>query len=102
MFIVEMVVTALVVMALPYCFSDIKCKNIATAAMVAIVFSLANWVVSFFLAILYFLTLGLLILIVNFGLLYLTDQLIDGFEIKSMKSTFFASLIITLVNMVFF
>ncbi len=89
---------------------SVKVRNLVSAIVVAVVFSLLNfflgWLIKAFLFIPAILTLGLLFLImpfvVNSILLWLTDKLIGSFEIQTMGGLFFSAGAITFVNAVFY
>jgi putative membrane protein len=82
----------------------IRLKSFFTAIVVAIVYSVADmllwWLLVFFTMPLIILSFGLFVFVLNAILLWLTDQLIDDFEIKDLSTTFVASLIISLINLV--
>lgn len=80
----------------------IKIKNYWTAVVVAVVYSLINFLVGWLLTILAFpfivITFGLFTFVVNAILLWLTDKLVDDFEINGFMSTLIAALLISLIN----
>ena len=71
-----------------------------TALMVAIVYGLINITLGTFLKLIsipfIIVSVGIFLLIINAFLLYLTDQLIEDFEIEDAGTTIVAALIITL------
>lgn len=80
----------------------ITSKGFGTAVMVAIVYSLLNFLLF---QILFFLSLpavlfsfGLFIFIINAILLWLTDKLIDNFKIAGFGVTIVAAFLITLLH----
>ena len=81
----------------------IRLKSYGTALMVAIVYSLIDVFLGTLLKLLsipfILLTLGLFIFVVNTFLLWLTDQLIEDFEIKNIGVTVITAIIITLANL---
>ena len=81
----------------------IRLKSFGTAIIVAVVYSLINFMLYKLLVFLslplMFLTLGLFVIIINAFLLWLTDLLIEDFEIKGFGTTFIASVLISLSNM---
>lgn len=87
----------------------VQVKGVGTAVIVAIVFSVLNfllgWVIHAVLFVPALLTLGLLFLfvpfIVNVIMLWLTDRLIDAFEIKTLGALLTAAAAITVVNWLF-
>jgi putative membrane protein len=80
----------------------IKIKNFGTALLVAVVYSLINFFVGWlllFLAIPFiFITFGLFIFVVNAALLWMTDKLIEDFEIEGLCSTLIAAVLISIFN----
>jgi putative membrane protein len=88
---------------------DVQVKNAGTAVLVAVVFSVLNfllgWLISAVLFVPALLTLGLLFLfipfIVNSVMLWLTDKLIEPFEIKSLRALLTSAGIITVANWLF-
>ena len=89
---------------------SVRIKSAGTAVVVAIVFSVLNFFLGWFIRALLFvpalLTLGLLFifvpLIVNAVLLWLTDKLLASFEIENTRSLFIAAAVITVVNAIFY
>ena len=75
-----------------------------TALVVAIVYGLINVFLGTVLKIIsfpfIFITLGVFLLFINTFLLWLTDQLVDDFEIDNLGTTFVAAVIITLSDSV--
>ena len=78
----------------------ISVDGFGTALVVAVVYSLINVFLGTVLKIIsfpfIFITLGLFLLLINTFLLWLTDQLVDDFEIDDLGTTFVAAVIITL------
>jgi putative membrane protein len=97
------------VLALSRIFSTVKIKSVASAVVVAIVFSVLNvflgWLIRVALFVPAILTLGVLFLfvpfIVNAVLLWLTDKLLGSFEIETAGALFGSAAIITVVNGLF-
>ena len=73
-----------------------------TSVMVAIVYGLINVTLGFILKLLglpfIIITLGIFLIIINTFLLWLTDQLLDDFEIEDIGTTFVAALLITIAD----
>src|SRR6185312_1996184 len=84
----------------------IRMRSAGTAVLVAIIFSVLNfflgWFVHLLLVIPGILSLGLLFLIapflVNVVMLWLTDKVLASFEIRSFGTLLFSALVITVVN----
>jgi putative membrane protein len=87
----------------------VEVKGPKTAVIVAVVFSVLNfslgWLISALLFVPALLTLGLLFLfipfIVNAVVLWLTDKLIEEFEIKTLRALLTSAALITVVNWIF-
>jgi putative membrane protein len=81
----------------------IRLKGFGTALLVAVVYSLADlllwWLLVFISMPLIILTFGLFVFVLNTFLLWLTDQLIDDFEIQDLQTTFIAALLISAINL---
>ena len=71
-----------------------------TAVMVAIVYALINVTLGTILKVLaipfVIITLGIFLVIINTFLLWLTDELLDDFDIDDLGTTFVAALLITI------
>ena len=80
----------------------IRLKNFGTAIIVAIVYSLINyltgWLLSFLTLPLMIFTFGLFKFIINGFLLLLTDKMMEDFEIDGIGTTFFAAFLITIID----
>lgn len=84
---------------------SVHVRSLGAAIGVAIVYGLLKF---FFYKILVFLslpfiiiTLGLFLVVINAGLLWTTDRLIDGFKIDGLFSTLVASVLISILDVVF-
>lgn len=77
-------------------------KNFLTAVIVAVVYSIINFLTGWLLMLLtlpfMLITFGLFKFVINAFLLYVTDKLIDDFEIKDALTTILAALLIALVD----
>ena len=91
-----------VVFLLPKFIPGIRVAGYGTGLLVAVVYGLVNVTLGNVLAFLslpfMFLTLGLFKLVINTFLLWLTDKLIEGFEIKNIGTTFVAAVPITIAD----
>jgi len=80
----------------------IRMKNVFTALVVALVYSLVSffmgWLLIFLTLPFMIITFGLFKLVINAFLLFITDKLVDDFEIKDALTTLIAALLITLVD----
>ena len=83
----------------------IRLKNFGTAVIVAVVYSVINYLLGtilLFLALpLMVITFGLFRFFINAFLLWITDKLIDDFEIDGMATTLLAAFIITILDFIF-
>jgi putative membrane protein len=82
----------------------IKIKSYGTAIVVALVYSVINflvgWLLTFIALPLIWITFGLFKLVINAVLLWMTDQLVDDFKIKGIGSTLVAAVLITVIDSV--
>lgn len=81
---------------------NIRIKNFGTAFIVALVYSVINLLVGWLLVLitfpLMFITFGLFKFVINAFLLWITDLLIDDFEIKGFGTTLLAAFLITVID----
>lgn len=100
--IVHFLVLGFVIFMLAETLPGMHVKSYGTAVLVAFVYSLINITLGTVLKILgipfILLTLGLFLLVINTMLLWLTDKLMDSFEIDSMGVTFMAAIVITIAD----
>lgn len=100
--IMNIFILSVAVFIVAYFFPGIRIKNYMTAVIVAVVYSLINFFVGWFLIFislpLLIVTFGLFKLIINAFLLWMTDKLIEDFEIRDFLTTVLASLCITLID----
>ncbi|THB78862.1 MAG: phage holin family protein [Desulfobacteraceae bacterium] len=77
-------------------------KSYGTAIVVAVLYSIINFFLGWLLVILslpfIILTLGLFTFIINAVLLWMTDKIVNDFEIKGFGTTILASLLISVTN----
>ena len=80
----------------------IRIKGPGTAVIVAVVYSLINfflWWLFVILSIpLVIVTFGLFIFVINAFLLWITDRMVDNFEINSFGTTLVAAFLITVID----
>ena len=102
--LINLVILSVAVFLVASFLPGIQIKNFGTAVIVAIVYSLVNFFVGWLLVLLslpfIIITFGLFKLVINAVLLWLTDKMVDDFEIKDFFTTFIAALCITLVDSV--
>lgn len=98
----HLLILSCVVVVVAKIVPGIRLKGFGTAIAVAVVYSLVNVVLGSILKFLslplIFLTLGLFLLIINTLMLWLTDLLIEDFEIRDMGSAFVAAILITVAD----
>ena len=89
--IIDVLATAGLLLVLASALPGVRLKSYGTAVVVALVYGLLNFflgtLVGWILFIPMFLSLGLLGLVINALMLWLTDKLIEDFEIDSVKTT---------------
>ncbi len=77
----------------------IRIESYGTAVIVAVVYSIINlllgWVLVFLSFPLILITFGLFNFVINAFMLWITDKMIDGFEIKGAGTTLLASFLIS-------
>jgi putative membrane protein len=101
---------AATVLGLARFLPDVQVKGAGTAVIVAVVFSVLNFLLGWLIPVLLFvpavITFGLLFLfipfVVNTAMLWLTDKVLDSFEIKSVRALLISAGAITLVNWLFY
>ncbi|WP_363321041.1 phage holin family protein [Desulfobacula sp.] len=102
MIIVNILILSVAVFLVSNFLPGIKIKNFMTAIWVAMVYSvinfLAGWLLIFLTLPFMIITFGLFKFVINAFLLWLTDKLIDDFEINTIFTTVVAAVLITLVD----
>ena len=102
--IIDVLVTAGLLYALSSALPGVRLKSYGTAVIVALVYGLLNYFLFSLVALIAFipmlLSLGLFGLVINAFLLWLTDRLIDDFEIESMRTTLIMAVVLTVGNYV--
>jgi putative membrane protein len=104
--VLHLVVLTATILLLARFLPSVRIKSVGAALVVAIVFSVLNVLLGWFIRAVFFvpaiLTLGLLFLvlpfIVNAILLWLTDKLIKSFSIETMGGLLASAAVITIVN----
>jgi len=98
----NMLILSVAVFLVANFFPGIRIKNFLTAVIVAVVYSLVNFFFGWLLILLslpmMILTFGLFKLVINGFLLWITDKMIEDFEIKDFLTTLVAALCITFVD----
>ena len=101
-FILHILILAGVIFFVAESMRGVQIEGYGTAVWVAFIYSLINIFLGTFLALLtlplMIITIGLFKLVINTFLLWLTDQMVDDFEIEDMGTTFVFAVIITLTD----
>ena len=102
--IIDVLATAGLLLVLASALPGVRLKSYGTAVVVALVYGLLNFflgtLVGWILFIPMFLSLGLLGLVINALMLWLTDKLIEDFEIDSVKTTLIMAVLLTIGGVV--
>lgn len=102
MFIVNILILSVAVFVVSNILPGIRIKNFITAIVVAFVYSIINFLAGWLLVLLtlpfIFITFGLFKFVINAFLLWITDKLIEDFEIKNLFTTLIAAFLITIVD----
>ena len=97
--LIDILILSVAVFVVSNLFPGIRIKNFMTAVVVAVVYSLISFLFGWLLMLIslpfLIITFGLFKLVINAVLLWITDKLIDDFEIKDFLTTFIAALCIT-------
>ena len=97
--IINVLVTSGLLYALAAALPGVRLKSYGTAVVVALVYGLLNYFLFWLIALIAFipmlLSLGLFGLVINGFLLWLTDKLIDDFEIDSVGTTLLMAVLLT-------
>ena len=98
--ITRILVTAAIVMILPYLLSGVTIDGLFTSIKVAVVLSLLNVFVKpilvFFTFPITLFTLGLFLLVINALIIILCDHFLQGFKIDSFLTALFFSIILSI------
>jgi putative membrane protein len=85
-FIVNIIVTALAVLISAYLLPGVNVDTFTTSLLVALVLAFMNSIVKPILTILTIpitlFTMGFFLLVINAGIIIMTDKLVDGFEVN--------------------
>ena len=102
--IIDVLATAGLLLVLASALPGVRLKSYGTAVVVALVYGLLNFflgtLIGWILFIPMFLSLGLLGLVINALMLWLTDKLIDDFEIDSLRTTLLIAILLTVAKVV--
>ena len=102
--IIEILVTSGLLYALATAFPGVRLKSFGTALAVVLVYGVLNYFLFWLVALIAFipmlLSFGLFGLVINAFLLWLTDKLIDDFEIDSLRTTLLIAMLLTVAKVV--
>lgn len=97
---IDVLLNAGLLYAIALALPGVRLRSFGTAVIVALVFGLLNyflfWVIALISFIPMLLSLGLFGLVINTFLLWLTDKLLDDFEIRTLGLTFVMAVLLTL------
>ena len=101
---IELLVLSTSVFVVTHILPSVYVKNFGTAVVVALVYGILKMLfrgVLIFLSLpLMIVTLGLFYFVINAFLLWITDKLIDGFEVRGFFTTIIAAFLISLIDTV--
>ena len=102
--IIEVFVTSGLLYALATALPGVRLKSFGTALVVVLVYGVLNYFLFWLVALIAFipmlLSFGLFGLVINAFLLWLTDKLIDDFEIHSLRTTLLIAVLLTVAKVV--
>ena len=102
MFIWSILLLGVAIFVVARLMPRIHIESFWTALVVALVYSVINFIVggvlTFLTLPLIFVTFGLFKFVINAFLLWVTDKLIEGFEIEDIFTTLIAAMLITVVD----
>ncbi len=102
--IIDVLVTSGLLYALATALPGVRLKSFGTALIVVLVYGLLNYFLFWLIALIAFipmlLSFGLFGLVINAFLLWLTDKLIDDFEIDSVRVTLVMAVLLTVGKVV--
>ena len=102
--IIDVLVTSGLLYALATALPGVRLKSFGTALIVVLVYGLLNYFLFWLIALIAFipmlLSFGLFGLVINAFLLWLTDKLIDDFEIDSVRMTLVMAVLLTIGKIV--
>ena len=100
--ILHILILAGVIFFVAESMKGVHIEGYGTAIIVAVVYSVINFFLGTALAILtlplVFITVGLFKIVINAFLLWITDQMIDDFEIEDFGTTFIFAIVITIAD----
>lgn len=101
----ELLAFGLSVFVVAIVLPSVKVRSFGSALIVAIVYGILKFFFYWLLVVVslpfILITLGLFLIVINAFLLWITDKLIDGFEIDGIFSTVIASVFISILDLIF-
>ena len=102
--IIDVLVTSGLLYALATALPGVRLKSFGTALTVVLVYGLLNYFLFWLIALIAFipmlLSFGLFGLVINAFLLWVTDKLVDDFEIDSVRMTLLMAVLLTVGKVV--
>lgn len=102
--LLNLLVFSLSVFIVAHLMPGVRVRSFGTAVVVAIVYGIVNFLFYWILVVLslpfIIASLGLFLVLINAFLLWLTNKLIDGFEVRGFFTTVIASVLISVLNTV--
>ncbi len=102
--ILKIVLLGAAIFGIAQILTGVRLKSFGTAVVVAIVYSLINFLLKgilvFFSLPFVIITLGLFLLVINAFLLWITEKLVSDFSIKDTGTLILAAVLITLSNFI--
>lgn len=103
-FIGHLILLTLSIMIVAAVLPGMKVKDLGTSLKVAIVYSIVNfllfWILAFFSMPFIILTFGLFVFVINGFLLWVTNALLEDFEIDGCGTAVIGALLLAIVNMI--
>ena len=103
--ILHMLCLGVAILLIARVLPGVHVESYGTAVLVTVIYGLINVTLGTLLKLLglpfVILTLGIFLIIINTFLLWLTDQLLEDFEMEDLGTTFIAALLITIADTVF-
>ena len=102
--IIDVLATAGILLLLASVLPGVRLKSYGTAVIVALVYGLLSFFLGWLIELVFFipmlLSVGLFGLVINAFFLWVTDKLIDDFEIDSLKTTLIMAVLLTIGRVV--
>lgn len=100
----QWLLSAVSLTVISYLLPGFRLKNFGTALIVAGIYGILHLLFSWILKMIFFLpmflTLGLFTFVINALLLFVTEKLVEDFEIDSLKDTLVGAVLLTVFNFV--